>query len=233
VDSINKGGGISRKIENLFPFTKISYFRNIHKINSRAFDSVKKNKKLSSKYICFVDSGIQNQDVSVREGKINFQQRKKYYFYLKNLFIHLNKIFKKKVVICLHPKNNDGAIYKNFKKYKIIKYKTTETIRNSYIVLSHDSSATLDAILMKKNIICINSYILGNYWSERVNWYANILGLPSIELNKSYSINKNKLLKEFSLPKTKQKKYILKNLQTDKDKAGARKIIDVINKVYF
>ena len=233
VDSINNKRGIIKKIEGFFPFLKISYFRNTYKINSRAFDSFKINKKISSKFICFVDSGIKNADISLRGEEIDLKQRKKYYTHLKSLFAYLTKIYNKKIIICLHPKNSDKYIYKNFKEFKILKYRTSEIIKDSYIILFHDSSAVLDAILMKKKIICIKSNILGNFWGQRIDWYTDILSLPSIELNKRYSINKSKLLKKFTLSRIKQKKYILKNLQIDKNKTGSRKIIDVINKIYF
>ena len=231
--SIKKGIKVRKKIEKYLPLLKFSYFRNIFKINSRSFDFYKKNKKLKSKYICFVDSGIDNLDVALREGKISIINKKKYYSYLKTLFIHLNKIFKKKVIICLHPKNNDKYIYKIFKNYKITKYNTPEIIKNSFLVLFHDSSAALDSILLKKNMLCLKSEILGIYWSDRVNQYAKELGLPSIVLGNKYLINKTDLLKQFSISKIKQKKYTLKNLNIDKNKIGEDKVVGIIKKIFL
>ena len=78
--SIKKGIKVRKKIEKYLPLLKFSYFRNIFKINSRSFDFYKKNKKLKSKYICFVDSGIDNLDVALREGKISIINKKKILF---------------------------------------------------------------------------------------------------------------------------------------------------------
>ena len=224
--------GVSRKFEKLFPFTKLSYFRNVYKINSRSFN-LKNNTSTSDRYICFVDSNFEHLDRIYREGKIDFKLKKKYYIYLKSLLSYLSKIFKKKIVICLHPKNTDKFIYKTFKNFKIIKYKTTDIIKDSFIVLFHESSSIMDAVILDKKIICIKSNLLGNYLNSRANLYKNLLGLYSIELNESYNKKKKKILKNLNKRKKKKKNYINKNLQIDKTQLGEDRIIKVINQKYF
>ena len=41
-------------------------------------------------------------------------------------------------------------------------------IKNANIVIFHESSAALDAVLLKKNIINLQSNLLGNYLSKIV-----------------------------------------------------------------
>ena len=76
------------------------------------------NISFSNRYICFIDSYFEHQDRIRREGKIDLYKRKKYYDYLNNLFIYLNKIFKKKIIICIHPKNDDKYFKKNLRNLK-------------------------------------------------------------------------------------------------------------------
>tara|TARA_B100001540_G_scaffold196247_1_gene172827 strand:+ start:714 stop:1943 length:1230 start_codon:yes stop_codon:yes gene_type:complete len=218
-----------KKIERFIPF-EINYFRNIFKINSRSYDNFKKIKKSQSKYICFVDSNIDNLDVVLREGRISNKLKILYYSKLKKLFDLLKLIFKKKILICLHPKNKDPMIGKIFKNYDMVKFKTPEIIRKSYIVLFHDSSAALDAIILKKNLLCIRSKILGNYWNDRIDQYIKKLDLPYINLDKEYKVNKKTLFKKFRSARIKQQKYIINNLQIDNNKLGEDKVIEIIKK---
>jgi len=146
------------------------------------------------------------------------------------LFSDLKIIFKKEIIICLHPKNVDKMIMRSFRNYKIVKYRTPEIINNSYLILFHDSSAALDAILLEKNILCIKSKILGNYWNDRIDQYANKLNLPIINIDKVYNINKSKLLKKISLSKKNLRKYAKENLQIDNNNIGQDKVVKVIKK---
>ena len=218
-----------KKIEKYLPL-EINYFRNIYKINSRSFDYSKRFKNIKSKHICFVDSNINNLDVVLREGKISEESKILYYKRLKDLFNNISILFKKDILICLHPKNSDKRFRKIFKKYKIIKYQTPKTIKDSYIILFHDSSAALDAILLKKSLLCIKSKILGNYWNDRIKQYSKKLDLPTIDLDLEYSLQRSWLLKKFSNSKKKYQEYSKNNLQIDGNKMGEEKVIQVLKK---
>ena len=98
------------------------------------------------------------------------------------------------------------------------------------MVLFHDSSAALDAILLKKNLLCIKSKILGNYWNDRINQYANKLNLPVINLDTEYKLEKKKLLKKFFYSKKKYSTYQKNNLQIDGNKIGENKVIEILKK---
>ena len=228
INSINTG--LSRKFENLFPFTKFSYFRSVYKINSRSFDSIR-NITTSNKYITFIDSDFENLDRIYREGKINKQIKKQYYTNLRNLLFYLNKIFKKKIIICLHPSNTDKTIYESLKNFQIVKYKTFQFIKDSQIVLCHESSSIMDAVILRKKIICLKSKLLGNYLSHRTNIYSNLLGVFTIKLENNYSFKKNYILKEINKSKKKLNTYIKRNLQADNELLGSDKVIKIINKL--
>ena len=73
-----------------------------------------------------------------------------------------SKDFKKPVVVCLHPTINSREV-KKFRKsgllkgFKIVQYKTKEYIYKSFIVTTFDTSAVVDAALLKKKIIGLYS----------------------------------------------------------------------------
>ena len=119
-------------------FTKLSYFRKIYLINSRSFN-LTKNKNLENKYICFIDSNFVTLDRLKREGSITINTKKMYYLYLKKLLNFLGKILKKKIVICIHPKNNDKLFYKCFKNFKIRKYATSKIISKSFSAIQNNN----------------------------------------------------------------------------------------------
>ena len=224
--------GLSSQIEKLLPFTKLSYFRKVYTINSRAFNIIKKN-NISNRYLCFIDSNFCALDRVLREGKINNKDKKLYYYYLKKLFLELQKIFKKKMIICIHPKNNDKFFFSYFKKFRIKKYETSKIISKSSIVLFHDSSAITDAILQKKNIISLNSELLGNYLNNSTKLYSKILGTQSIELDKNYQLNKIELIKKLNFTKKKMNFYAKNNLKNDGNRLGKDKIVDIIKKEFL
>ena len=224
--------GLSSQIEKLLPFTKLSYFRKVYTINSRAFNIIKKN-NISNRYLCFIDSNFCALDRVLREGKINDKDKKLYYYYLKKLFLELQKIFKKKMIICIHPKNNDKFFFSYFKKFRIKKYETSKIISKSSIVLFHDSSAITDAILQKKNIISLNSELLGNYLNNSTKLYSKILGTQSIELDKNYQLNKIELIKKLNFTKKKMNFYAKNNLKNDGNRLGKDKIVDIIKKEFL
>ena len=80
-----------------------------------------------------------------------------HYKKLNNLLENLSRVFKKKVVISIHPKYNLQRAIKRFKKYSVFKLKTKKLIKKSFLVLFFNSSAIIDAIILKKKIITIRS----------------------------------------------------------------------------
>ena len=229
IQAINSG--LSRKFENYFPSTKFAYFRKTLPINSRSYDQNQHQKK-TEKYISFIDSNFCAIDRINREGRISLEVRKKYYLNLKKLLIHLKKIFKKKIIICVHPNTKDRLFFSIFKGLKIQKYQTSNIISKSFLVLFHESSAIMDAIILKKKIISVDSCLLGNYLKKRNNTYKSHFGLYSINLDEDI-IDKSKILKKLKYSPKKLLNYIKNNLQIDGSKTGDKKIIETLNKIYI
>mgnify|MGYP003334576889 CR=1 FL=1 len=105
----------------------------------------------------------------------------------------------KEIVICLHPKVDYGfsdeylLIKKNF---KTVLNKTLEFIYQSDVCFFFDSSAIINAILLKKKIINLNTKLMGDYLFKRNNLYKDYIDLYQINLE-NYKLPKKKIDKSF------------------------------------
>ena len=195
--------GISNKIFKKFNFINLSYYKKKFRINSSIYYNFLTQKLTQSeKYIVLVDSGIDHEDVIIREGNLSTNKRKLFY---KNLFVFLKNIselYGKEVIFCQHPKIN-YTIYPEFNEiknaFKCIKFETEKHINDSEIVLFFESSAIVNAILLKKKIINLQSNLMGPYLFKRNNLYKNEINLYQVDLN------------DFSLPSKKELDFILKD----------------------
>ena len=219
-----------RKFIKKFPFLKfLINFKKVYKINSGAYeDYIKftKQDKVDSKKIIFIDGNYNHPDIVAREG-INIKQ--KYFKHLKTKFFLIEKIFKKKIEICLHPSSNKREYQKFFKRFKIYKGKTREKIIKSDMVLFHESSSIMSALMSKKKIIILETDLLGKYLSKRISSYKKILGLPSIKLEDDIDFKKSDIIKKIKLSKRNINMFVKKNLQSDNNNLPSKKFIKIID----
>lgn len=221
------------KLEKLLPFLNISYFVNVFQINSKIYDSFKKNKyKISEDNIIFIDGNYKHEDHIIREN-INVSSIKNRYF--EKLKISLEKIgniFNKKVEICLHPSSDFNEYQKFFKNFSISQYKTQERIFSASAVIFHESSPIIDAIYLKKKIIALETDLFGTYFSNRIDLYKKELNLFSVKLGEDFKLTKDKILQNCNISVSKYDNYINKNLYSDSDELGEDKIVRVLQN-YF
>ena len=228
----NMNSSYIRRIEKKFPKVKLSYFRKAININSRGYDQLlEKNNSIEEKYLVFVDSFFEHEDRIARDGIINKKYSVEYYTSLANFLKKLSKIYNKKVVICIHPKNNSKLFQSYFKNFIVQKYKTQEMIKKSFISFFHESSSILDAVILKKKIIILRSNLLGNYLSNRVCRYEKMLNLQSLDINNYHILEKNKLNLMLNSPKKKYNYFIKNYLNTDGVNPGYQKIIKLLKKI--
>ena len=228
----NMNSSYIRKIEKNFPKVKLSYFRKVININSRGYDQLlEKNISIEEKYLVFVDSFFEHKDRIVRDGVINKKYSVEYYTSLANFLKKLSKIYNKKVIICIHPKNNSKLFQNYFKNFIIQKYRTQEMIKKSFISFFHESSSILDAVILKKKIIILRSNLLGNYLSNRVSRYEKMLNLQSLDINNYHILKKNRLNLMLNSPKKKYNYFIKNYLNTDGVNPGYQKIIKLLKKI--
>ena len=210
IDLINKS--ISKKIDKIVPFFKFSYYEKIVRINSKYYSEflkLKQNKM--KKYITLCDSPMAHDDFLLRDGNYNISEVEKYY---KNLFFFLKKIekiFNKKLIICLHPKGK----YKHFKNFKLIKdnfktvyFKTDYYITKSYLVLNVISSTMNLATILNKPVIILKSKYYGNTVKGKIENILKELDYPSINIDK---FKKEKICKVLEKDNSKKIELYKKN----------------------
>tara|TARA_B100002003_G_C13928037_1_gene450946 strand:+ start:222 stop:725 length:504 start_codon:yes stop_codon:yes gene_type:complete len=161
--------------------------------------------------------------------KINVKTVKKIYFKkLKKLLNHMSKLLRQKVVLCLHPSSNLKEYSDYFTDFLVSKFETNKEINNASIVIFHESSGIMDAILKKKRIISLKTRILGNYIFERIKLYQKNLNFVSIDLDQDeIKINKN-IIKDLDTKLKFYNSYINNYLKSDNDRNGSQKIIKII-----
>ncbi len=230
----NCNNSLARKMEKIFPFLKICYFKKIIHINSRSFDTLPKLKlNLSEEKIVFIDGNIDHGDKFIREGKISEKLKLIYYNQLEQFLLKLSNIFNKKVTICLHPSTDMKEYKKYLGKFEMIKYQTSKNIMKAFIVVFHESSCIYDALFLKKKIISLKSDALGISENVRIEKYQKRLGLFSCSLDEKKELNKNSLQTTLEKITENYDHYIKTELIADSFTPGEEMLIDTVRKEYF
>jgi len=229
INSIN--GGLSKKIQKKISWLNFSLYKNLIKINSKHHDNLFNNRfEVSEEYIVFVDGFIfDHEDRIMRDGKINIIDRKKYFKDVNNLLNNLQTMYEKKVIVCLHPANNISLKNKDYGKFECVKYQTEKFISKAFIVLYHEGSSVIQAILQKKNIINLHGNYLGTYINKRCELYAKLLDIKRYDLENYKLDDKESLIQELNASKPNYESYIRENIITDSTKTGIEQIINHLN----
>lgn len=206
-------------------------------INSRSYDSIiDKKYNVESKYIVHLDAEMNGRHEIETRGYLPKDIVDQHYFHLRNFLKKLSKDFKKPVVICLHPTINSREV-KKFRKsgllkgFKIVQYKTKEYIYKSFIVTTFDTSAVVDAALLKKKIIGLYSNYMDINQINHSKTYPSKIGFLRINFE-NFQYNKKHLLDTLN---NNLKKYnsFLKNYHIHKKKLkGSDEIVNILKKKY-
>lgn len=172
----------SYKFDKIFPFFKISYYKKVIKINSKHYKKINP-KNITEDYIVFIDGALMDhKDVTLREGEFSEKIKKNYFNNINRILKVMSKIFKKKIIICLHPKNEHSIKRNDFSNLECVKYKTEYYINKAFIVVFHESSSITQAISLKKKIISLTGINLGNYINKRCQLYIDDLNLVNFNI---------------------------------------------------
>ena len=229
INSIEKG--LSNKLKQYIPKLDLSYYKKIIKINSKHFDNIFYARyKVSENYIVFIDGMLfDHKDRIMREGIPSEQLRVKYYNNLYKILKNFEKMFNKEIIVCLHPKYNISQSRGDFKDLKCIKFETEKYISEAYLVVFHEGSSIVQAVVQKKKIINLYGEILGDYINKRCNMYANLLKLNRIDLNNIIFEDRENLLNKLNKSINEYEKYISDNIVNDPNKSGISQIIEFLN----
>ncbi len=229
INSINNG--LSKKINKIFPYFDFSYYKKVIQINSKHYNP--SSKKKFEDFIVFLDGmTLDHMDVIIREGKPNYIRRLKYFKNLNKILKTFAKIYNKKIIICLHP-SNPISIKNDFPGLKCVKFETEKYINKAFLVLFHESSSMIQAIMLKKKIISLQGKILGDYISQRCLLYSKPLGLKKITLDNIDDLKyKNISIKKLNkIAKNNYNKYINENLVQDYSKTGIDQVVNYLRKI--
>ena len=221
------------KIKNFLYEKKLFFAKELIEVNSIASD-ISNSAKFESdeKYIVHLDASLNYYHETELRGNVTEETLKEHYFHLNRFLKNLSNIFNKEVKVCIHPQYNLKEHQKHLPDFEIIKFKTREYIYKAFLVTTFDSSAVLDAVLLRKKIIGITSDFMSKNEINHSKAYSKLIGY--INLNtKITTLKKQEILKKLNDNIKVYNYYIQNFLHFDDNKLGIEKIIDTIREKYF
>ncbi|MDA7449953.1 hypothetical protein N8822_01200 [Candidatus Pelagibacter ubique] len=210
------------------------YYKKVILVKSKIFDEISIKKKYHEKYIVHLDQYPYSRD-TLLTGNLKKKDIDIHYKNLSNFLKHLSKLFKKKVIISIHPDYNQKWIKKKFVNYKVVKFQTKKLIENSFIVTFFDSSAILYALNLNKKILSIRSKLFYHGKKYNSDLYSDLINLKKIDIDKKKYLHLGKInfLNELNEKKKNYKKYLNIYSSNNLKISGTKVIIDYINSNFF
>ena len=156
--------------------------------------------------IVFIDQDFPlPYDRRLKTNKPLFSEKK--YWNSVNSFLDLvEKKYNKEVIIARHPRGN---LNKNISKKRTLQHQTSQLIKNSFIVICHNSMAIQFAILWKKPLILVTTNDLDHNITENYNLHHH----HAKELKKKVinvdNFTKNEIENEIKVYNNIYEKYIV------------------------
>ena len=169
-------------------------------------------------------------------GRLNKKDLQSHYYYLRQFLGKLSKDFNKPVIVCMHPNIKKRDIDKFVKSkllkgFKITQNKTRYFIYKSFLVTNFDSSAILDAAILKKKIIGLWSRYMDINQIKHSKTYPNQIGYQRINLE-NFNYDKKKLIKSLNKDTSKYGRFIRNYHCHKKNIKGVDEMISIIKKKY-
>ncbi len=231
INAINKN-----KFKKLMYRLKLFYAKELIVVNSRAYDISKENKSdISEDFIVLLDYDLDHPDDLLSGAKYTKKIINDHYNQLNNLLENFSNKIKKKVVIAAHPRSNISVKKKYFPNYDVVQFKTLDYIRKAFIVIFFDSSAIIDAIILKKRAVTLCTSNLVRLARDGSNKYSSNIGIFQLNLdNIDYSKIDN-IIHETEKRIYFYDKYINKHILPAGEESGTgySKIINTIKERFF
>ena len=212
---------------------KFFFAKELILVNSFASD-IKQQKeiKIAEDYIVHLDASLNYNHETELRGYFDDRRIKDHYLNLEKFLKTLSNLFNKPVKVCIHPRYNLTEHKKFFPDFEVIQFKTRDYVYKAYIVTTFDSSAVIDAIMLKKKIIGITSdHMSLNETRHSLGW-SNIVGYTNLN-TKNIDFEKKFLLEQLENNLEKYENYIKDYLKFDESLSGAEKVINTIKERYF
>ncbi len=217
-------------------FFKLNFFyaKEIILVNSKNYDDFKeKNFLTNQNKIVLLDIFLDHPEAYDIIQKISDEDKEKHYRNLNEFLNLMSNYYKKEVMICLHPKDNLEFKKKIFNNFKVTQYDTVKNIYEAFIVLFFDTSAIVDAILLKKRIMLINSKYIPDTWLEIGRSFAKKSNILSFDIEKNIQDTIPLLDERLKKQTLEYQDYIENFIQIDGDRSGLDAIISTIKKRFF
>jgi hypothetical protein len=215
--------GLIKQIDNFYLSRRDIYYNHINikknfflkrfkKFTPTLSKSMESEKIYKEKFIIYIDPNFKHQDFAIRGAEINEKDINDFTIKLSKYLKKLSKIFKLKVIICLHPSSSKKYYLKLFKDFKLTQYETERYLNDSFIVLFHESSLAIRGFYFKKYMVNIKHLKFGSYFEERRKLFERYFDVYTHDFNKKIKnekFYKKKFLK--NLDKRRKKNYKLLN----------------------
>ena len=218
----------------LFKKFNLFYCKKHILVNSDSYDIIASSKPtIKEEKIVLLDIMFDHEWTIAMGSNLVVKDTKGFYFRMKKLLNNLSKVYKKKVVVCIHPKDNLNKKKKIYSNYEGVKYASKENIFKAFLVIFFDTSTITNAIFLEKKIIVITSNVMDKNQISVALDYHHKAGITKINLE-DYSIkNKKELLHKLNKAKKKYSKYNKKFLVPDGKNFGYKKIIKIVKNNFF
>ena len=224
-----------KNFENTNKFKKkFLFYKKVILVNSVAYDEVKSKKlKTANKNILFIDYNINHGD-NVKIGKkMNKKIIRNHYEQLNFLLKKISQLYKKKIVVSIHPLYSIKETKRFFNNYKVIKNKTLDLIRKAEIIILFNSTVINFAYLLNKKILFLKTQKIGKGPEKEFNTFPEKSGCPQIDIHSADNLTKHELELQFKKNILKKKNFIEKYLIPDGAHIGSDKLIHVIKKNFY
>ena len=203
-------------------------------VNSMSYDMLMENKfSLSEDYIVHIDASLNYYHEVELRGKLDEETVSNHYYYLEKFLKKLSNEFNKEVIVCIHPNYNLEEHQEFFKDFKVIKFKTREFIYKSILVTTFDSTAIVDAILLKKKIIGFESDFMTRNEITHAKTFAKKGGYMVLNTKKDYNFNKEEILFQLNQNLSNYDNYISDFHCFEPNISGTNKIIKTLKERFF
>ena len=220
--------------KNYFFKENFSYIKKSVLINSLAYDVFKKQiKNVKQNHILYIDYNVNHEDTVELRGRLSKKDENYHYQKVISILKKLEKLYKKKVLVSIHPQYSLKNTRKNLPGFKINKFNTIELIKDAEVVVFFNSTVINYAYLMNKKILNLSSDILGENTKIETNIFPSRSGVVKVDINKEFNYSKKKLEKSFKSGQIKNRAFINNYLKPDNKTIGLDKIVREINKNFF
>ena len=221
-------------LQKIFHYLNLHFAKELIIVNSRSFDQIKEqNITVSEDLIILLDSPFNNYQYVTWRGILDKKTLDNHYYQMRIFLKNLSNIYNKKIVICIHPSENLEIAKKNYPEFEVVQNKTRENVFKAFIVLFHDSSAVIDAILLKKKIIALTSNFMDQNQIEGIDGYVNRVGMLKMGIDNEMKINKDDLLLKLEENTENYSNFIKSRIAPDGSNIGYEKIIKTLKKRFF